>query len=197
MQCRWANFFSCLYVSANCISRWAVALICIWRSAVCFRVPWRMVIQVVKIKTVLNFYVDIMSKWEILVNNSKQVTRCIPAPQDEQCGREDGLLWPPLSLRIQLWKRWTSQVFLIEFKSNDNPWPTIPLPMSLQISQHNEACSLQHCSLDKYIHNCLLVQLRITSWRHGGVEIQLPAFSADALHGQLHALATLPKGTTL
>jgi hypothetical protein len=31
--------------------------------------------------------------------------------------------------------------------------------------------------------------------RHDGVEIQLPAFSAYALHGQLHALATLLKGS--
>jgi hypothetical protein len=88
-----------------------------------------------------------VSKWETLANNSKQVTRCIPAAQDKQWSREDGLLWPPLSLRTQLCKGWTSQMFLIEFKSNDNPGTAISLPMSLQICQQNGACSLQRCPL--------------------------------------------------
>jgi hypothetical protein len=128
-----------------------------------------------------------VSKWDILINSRKKVTRRIPAAQDEWWSWEDDLLWPPLSLWTQLWKGWTSQMFLIEFKSNDNPRATFSLPMSLQICQQNGACSLQHCSLHMKTNTYIIVcwfsyaphHEDMVEWRYSSLHSQTMHYMAS------------------
>jgi hypothetical protein len=130
-------------------------------------------------------FVNILNQWETLVNNSKQVTWCMPAAWDGHWCTEAGILWLQLYLRTHICAR--------------GGIPTCFSNSSLVTSLQQFSHSLQICTQNSFQFATLsLAAVSTTPWRHGAVqcsavEIELLALVTLALYGWYHALAILAK----